>query len=85
MKPEIPRRDFLKVAPLTAFALAQTAESAAAAETAIAPQASTGQSQPERPAPFVGIQMGPHTMLDEGIEHTLDLIQESAATPITAP
>ena len=27
---------------------------------------------------FVGIQMGPHTMLDEGIDHTLDLIQETA-------
>ena len=27
----------------------------------------------------IGIQMGPHTMLDEGIEHTLDLIQETAA------
>jgi hypothetical protein len=28
--------------------------------------------------PFVGIQMGPHTMLDEGIEHALDLIQSTA-------
>ena len=29
-------------------------------------------------APLVGIQMGPHTMLDEGIEHVLDLICETA-------
>lgn len=29
--------------------------------------------------PFNGIQMGPHTMLDEGIERCLDLIQETAA------
>jgi hypothetical protein len=29
--------------------------------------------------PFVGIQMGPHTMLDEGIERCLDLIKETAA------
>ncbi|HEX2457794.1 MAG TPA: hypothetical protein VHI99_29120 [Vicinamibacterales bacterium] len=29
--------------------------------------------------PFVGIQMGPHTMLDEGIEHCLDLIGRTAA------
>jgi hypothetical protein len=29
---------------------------------------------------FVGIQMGPHTILDEGIERCLDLIQETAAT-----
>src|SRR6185503_12245739 len=28
---------------------------------------------------MVGIQMGPHTMLDEGIEHVLDLIQKTAA------
>lgn len=28
---------------------------------------------------FNGIQMGPHTMLDEGIDHCLDLIQETAA------
>jgi hypothetical protein len=34
---------------------------------------------------FVGIQMGPHTMLDEGIEHTLDLIQETAAVNAVMP
>ena len=28
---------------------------------------------------LIGMQMGPHTMLDEGIEHVLDLIQETAA------
>jgi hypothetical protein len=28
---------------------------------------------------FNAIQMGPHTMLDEGIDHALDLIQETAA------
>lgn len=28
---------------------------------------------------FNGIQMGPHTMLDEGIEHALDLVQQTAA------
>src|SRR5215468_7099317 len=28
---------------------------------------------------FNGIQMGPHTMLDEGIDRCLDLIQETAA------
>jgi len=31
------------------------------------------------PDNLVGIQMGPHTMLDEGIEHTLDLCQETAS------
>ena len=40
------------------------------------------------PAPsarFVGIQMGPHTMLDEGIERTLDLVQETAAVNVVMP
>jgi len=36
------------------------------------------QAVPKR-AKFNGIQMGPHTMLDEGIERSLDLIQETAA------
>ena len=29
---------------------------------------------------FNGVQMGPHTILDEGIEHTLDLLAETAGT-----
>lgn len=37
------------------------------------------QAQPSGPQRFVGIQMGPHTMLDEGIEPCLDLIKETAA------
>lgn len=36
-------------------------------------------------APFVGIQMGPHTMLDEGIERCLDLIQETTAVNAVMP
>ncbi len=42
----------------------------------------TGQA---KGAPFVGIQMGPHTILDEGIEHTLDLIQETAGVNCVMP
>ena len=34
---------------------------------------------------FNGIQMGPHTMLDEGIERTLDLIQDTAAITAVMP
>src|SRR3954471_2788111 len=34
---------------------------------------------PGAPDPLVGIQMGPHTMLDEGIEHVMDLCQETAS------
>jgi hypothetical protein len=38
------------------------------------------QPNPNRGAArFNGIQMGPHTMLDEGIERCLDLIQQTAA------
>ncbi len=34
---------------------------------------------------FNGIQMGPHTILDEGIEHTLDLIAETAGVTVVMP
>ena len=37
------------------------------------------EGQGKRAETFVGIQMGAHTMLDQGIERTLDLIQETAA------
>ena len=66
---QMPRRDFLKAAPLAAYAVTQIARG-----EAISP-----------PAPFVGIQMGPHTILDEGIEHTLDLIQEAAVVNAVMP
>jgi hypothetical protein len=66
---QIPRRDFLKAAPMAAYAATQLVR---------------GETIPAR-APFVGIQMGPHTMLDEGIEHTLDLIQETAAVNAVIP
>ena len=33
----------------------------------------------QRTSRFNGIQMGPHTMLDEGIDRCLDLVQETAA------
>jgi len=34
---------------------------------------------------FNGIQMGPHTILDEGIAHTLDLIAETAGVNVVMP
>src|SRR5262245_53271952 len=64
---------------------------AAAGATASLPGFSSGGTAKEtpgaslRPMPaapadnLVGIQMGPHTMLDEGIEHCLDLCQETAS------
>ena len=43
------------------------------------------QARPPAADRFVGIQMGPHTILDEGIEHTLDLIQETATVNVVMP
>ena len=51
----------------------------AAAFSALAGLAGAQQGTPPKGAKFNGIQMGPHTMLDEGIERSLDLIQETAA------
>ncbi|MGE5757510.1 MAG: twin-arginine translocation signal domain-containing protein, partial [Sideroxydans sp.] len=59
------RRDFLRTA---AGALAATA----------LPNPLASAQQPAAPLRFVGIQMGPHTMLDEGIEPCLDLIRDTA-------
>src|SRR3954454_19028887 len=49
-------------------------------------------SRPPAPLPvsppagtFNGIQMGPHTILDEGIDRTLDLIAETAAINAVMP
>lgn len=43
-----------------------------------APQPSTGAASRVRPGALIGIQMGAHTMLDEGIEPCLDLCRETA-------
>src|SRR5262245_42873225 len=34
---------------------------------------------------FNGVQMGPHTIVDEGIERTLDLLADTAATNAVMP
>jgi hypothetical protein len=75
----MPRRDFIqRVAVASAAAGAGLASFGATNE-----QPSSVSSKPA--PPFVGLQMGPHTMLDEGIEHTLDLIQETAAVNAVMP
>ena len=58
---------------------------AAVAALTGAPQ--SGPQEPRRPpaGTFNGIQMGPHTILDEGIERTLDLIGEAAAVDAVMP
>jgi hypothetical protein len=73
------RRDFIRTLA-TVFAAAGAslkAESSASAAPARATASATDQGQGPS---MVGMQMGPHTMLDEGIEHCLDLIQKTAAT-----
>src|SRR5215471_313609 len=46
---------------------------------ALAAAPALAAAQPAPPPRFNAIQMGPHTMLDEGIDRALDLIQETAA------
>jgi hypothetical protein len=61
---------------------------AVAAVTGMTPDLLTTQS-PATAAPaagrFNGIQMGPHTILDEGIDRTLDLIAETASVNAVMP
>ncbi len=67
------RRSFIETLALAAFA----ADRARVAE---------GPARAAAPAgTFNGIQMGPHTILDEGIERTLDLIAETAAINAVMP
>ena len=51
----------------------------------VATSPSAATEAPATAANFVGIQMGPHTILDEGIDHTLDLIQRTAAINVVMP
>jgi hypothetical protein len=74
----IDRRNFLQsaVGAITAVSLGlYKAKTAKAQEAPVTSKMHWNKPQP----PFIGIQMGPHTMLDEGIEHSLDLIKETAA------
>ncbi len=65
---------------LTASAQQGGAAAAPGAGGAAGSASATAQAIPKAPPNnLVGIQMGPHTLLDEGIEHVLDLIQETAA------
>lgn len=70
----IGRRDFLRRVGAGATIAAAGGGAAKPADAAAIPlSAQAGRG------PFVGIQMGPHTILDEGIERCLDLIQDTAA------
>ncbi|MBZ5500319.1 MAG: twin-arginine translocation signal domain-containing protein [Acidobacteriia bacterium] len=78
MDHESDRRDFIRG---LAAAIGAAGVSLNWAECADAVQGPGAAPKPQK-APagnLVGIQMGPHTMLDEGIDRCLDLIQETAA------
>ncbi len=69
---EFNRRDFVKAA---AVSLAASPAAASSAEQPTAPA-----NVPTSEQVFNAIQVGPYTLLDEGIEHALDLMQSTAAT-----
>ena len=69
---EFNRRDFVKAA---AVSLAAAPATASSAEQPAAPA-----NVPTSEQVFNAIQVGPYTLLDEGIEHALDLMQSTAAT-----
>jgi hypothetical protein len=72
------RRDFIRgLAALLGAAGVGLSRTAALAKTPPSPSALMGRVPPANN--LVGIQIGPHTMLDEGIEPCLDLIQSTAA------
>ena len=68
------RRAFIGTLAAAAFA----AERAATAQDSAVPRTAPAGT-------FNGIQMGPHTILDEGIERTLDLIAETAGINAVMP
>ena len=71
MSDDLDRRSFIE----------RLAALAAVADLGRQPLAATepGGSRAAPAGTFNGIQMGPHTILDEGIERTLDLIADTAA------
>lgn len=78
------RRDFIR--ELTSMlALAHAGIPMSHADDLATDVAASTLRQSRASGSLVGIQMGPHTILDEGIEHTLDLIQETAAINVVMP
>jgi hypothetical protein len=81
----IDRRDFVRrvtalAAGGAALSVPGTANAASAADSGARAARAEWTSPADRipPETVIGIQMGPHTMLDEGIERCLDLIRETA-------
>src|SRR5262245_15359171 len=77
------RRDFVQgmmalLAAVQGMAVAGVARGQAATPAARGGTGGSGGTVAPRDN-LVGVQMGPHTLLDEGIEHAMDLCQETAA------
>jgi hypothetical protein len=72
------RRDFIR-SLAAAFAGAGIGLDGAALAQAQQPPSAAPAPRRAPAGNLVGMQMGPHTMLDEGVEHVLDLIRETAA------
>src|SRR5262245_28749345 len=72
---KVERRAFLELLGALVAAAGVEASGADPALPVPAPPAGT----------FNGIQMGPHTILDEGIERTLDLVAETAGVNAVMP
>jgi len=72
------RRDFIRTLA-TLFAAAGASLKADSSPPADAARPGLPAARQSLAPSMVGVQMGPHTMLDEGIEHCLDLIQKTAA------
>ena len=81
--PPFPRRDFIR--ELTGMLALTQAGFRMPRHEPFADGDALIQARPPAAERFVGIQMGPHTILDEGIEHTLDLIQDTAAINVVMP
>ncbi len=76
---ELTRRDFIReVAAVTAISQLSASASANAAGSAQR-EFHAGEQSSAPKETFIGIQMGPHSLLDEGIEPCLDFIQQTAA------
>ena len=75
---EINRRDFAKAAAVS-VAAAQAEVSSGQPQPTASTTDSSDQPNPTSDQVFNAIQVGPYTLLDEGIDHALDLMQSAAA------
>src|SRR5262249_62371674 len=69
---DLSRRDFVKAAAVSLAAAPAAARAQESSEKALS-------TVPTSEKIFNAIQVGPYTILDEGIDHALDLMQETAA------